>query len=412
MPKNNRTWLIALVLVLIAGGGAIVLRRTVFRTTGTARGRSRSPSPRIRSAPAVTSPARSGCTSTTRGRRSASRSARPAEPWQRSLKVDLNGFATTVERGKPVAGKCGPTVTAEPTSLLTRLDYDRSCLQGDTSRLTATVTVDGAAPVRGSAKKTAQPNVLMIMVDDMRTDELQWMPNVQRLIGEQGVTFNNGFASLPLCCPARASVLTGSTPTTTASGRTSRRGASARCATRTPSRCGCSGPATTRRTWASTSTATARRPSPARTAAPPRSTARRAGTSGEASVDGGMDPDDPQDGGTYRFFDTTLNDNCNGYLPLKPTYQTTAYTKLAREQLVTDKEQGKPWLNYISFTAPHHGAPAEPDDPDYLVTPARPPSGSGVRSTSTSTRRRVPTGSTPTAATSPPGSPSPRPTTR
>ena len=90
------------------------------------------------------------------------------------------------------------------------------------------------------------------------------------------------------------------------------------------------------------------------------------------SVDGGMDPDDPQDGGTYRYFDTTLNDNCNGFLPLGPTYQTTAYGKLASEQLVADKDLGKPWFNYVSFTAPHHGAPAESDDPDYLVTPARP----------------------------------------
>jgi arylsulfatase A-like enzyme len=34
--------------------------------------------------------------------------------------------------------------------------------------------------------------------------------------------------------------------------------------------------------------------------------------------------------------------------------------------------QGKPWMSYISFTAPHHGAPAEEDDPEAMVTPARP----------------------------------------
>ena len=45
-------------------------------------------------------------------------------------------------------------------------------------------------------------------------DELDvpWMRKTQRLLGEHGVRFSNSFAPLPLCCPARASVLTGQYP--------------------------------------------------------------------------------------------------------------------------------------------------------------------------------------------------------
>ncbi len=35
------------------------------------------------------------------------------------------------------------------------------------------------------------------------------MPATRRLIGRAGVTFKNAFATTPLCCPARASIMTG-----------------------------------------------------------------------------------------------------------------------------------------------------------------------------------------------------------
>lgn len=54
-----------------------------------------------------------------------------------------------------------------------------------------------------------RPNILVIETDDMRSDELQWMPNVRKLIGDRGLSFENSFAPYPLCCPSRASFLTG-----------------------------------------------------------------------------------------------------------------------------------------------------------------------------------------------------------
>jgi arylsulfatase A-like enzyme len=54
-----------------------------------------------------------------------------------------------------------------------------------------------------------RPNVVTIVTDDMRTDDLRWMPHVRQLFGQEGLQFQNSFASYPLCAPARSSLLTG-----------------------------------------------------------------------------------------------------------------------------------------------------------------------------------------------------------
>ena len=47
------------------------------------------------------------------------------------------------------------------------------------------------------------------MADDMRADDLRFMPHVRRLVAARGLTYENTFSPYPLCCPARASFLTG-----------------------------------------------------------------------------------------------------------------------------------------------------------------------------------------------------------
>ena len=54
-----------------------------------------------------------------------------------------------------------------------------------------------------------RPNVLVIETDDMRWDDLRWMPNVRRLLQRRGLSFENSFAPYPLCCPSRSSFLSG-----------------------------------------------------------------------------------------------------------------------------------------------------------------------------------------------------------
>ncbi len=54
-----------------------------------------------------------------------------------------------------------------------------------------------------------RPNIVLVTTDDQRLDEMQFLPNAQRLLGEEGLTFENALTPHPLCCPARAELMTG-----------------------------------------------------------------------------------------------------------------------------------------------------------------------------------------------------------
>jgi arylsulfatase A-like enzyme len=66
-----------------------------------------------------------------------------------------------------------------------------------------------------SAQETRPPNVVVIVADDMRWDELHAMPNVGERLAAGGVVFTDAFVVNPLCCPSRASILTGNHSHTT-----------------------------------------------------------------------------------------------------------------------------------------------------------------------------------------------------
>lgn len=53
------------------------------------------------------------------------------------------------------------------------------------------------------------PNIVVIMSDDQGPQMMRALPTVQREIANQGTTFENAIASYPLCCPARATLITG-----------------------------------------------------------------------------------------------------------------------------------------------------------------------------------------------------------
>src|SRR5215210_4688748 len=57
--------------------------------------------------------------------------------------------------------------------------------------------------------KDDRPNILVVMTDDMSTSDLKMLPNVRRLLGRKGTTFADAVDSFPLCCPARATFITG-----------------------------------------------------------------------------------------------------------------------------------------------------------------------------------------------------------
>ena len=60
-----------------------------------------------------------------------------------------------------------------------------------------------------AADEERPPNVLIIVSDDQRWGTLDGMPETRRIFGEGGLTYANAFVTTPLCCPSRASILTG-----------------------------------------------------------------------------------------------------------------------------------------------------------------------------------------------------------
>jgi arylsulfatase A-like enzyme len=63
--------------------------------------------------------------------------------------------------------------------------------------------------VVGGAGAATRPNIVFVLTDDQRFDTLRAMPTVQRELAGRGVTFKNAFVVNALCCPSRASILTG-----------------------------------------------------------------------------------------------------------------------------------------------------------------------------------------------------------
>lgn len=64
-----------------------------------------------------------------------------------------------------------------------------------------------ASPATGASPK--RPNVVVIMTDDQTLESMRVMERTNQLLGAGGTTFTSFQASFPLCCPARATYLTG-----------------------------------------------------------------------------------------------------------------------------------------------------------------------------------------------------------
>ena len=73
-----------------------------------------------------------------------------------------------------------------------------------------------AAPARAAARAVqaadSRPNIILLVLDDMRADDLAMMPAVQELLVAQGTSFSNFFATAPTCAPSRASIFRGQYP--------------------------------------------------------------------------------------------------------------------------------------------------------------------------------------------------------
>jgi arylsulfatase A-like enzyme len=59
------------------------------------------------------------------------------------------------------------------------------------------------------ASAASRPNVLIILTDDQPDGTLSVMPDLRRWMVRGGLRFTKAHATTPLCCPARASIMTG-----------------------------------------------------------------------------------------------------------------------------------------------------------------------------------------------------------
>jgi N-acetylglucosamine-6-sulfatase len=68
--------------------------------------------------------------------------------------------------------------------------------------------VSGCKP-RDAQTPTAKPNIVFILTDDMRKDDLKYMPKTRSVLKAEGMSFSSAFVSNALCCPSRATIMRG-----------------------------------------------------------------------------------------------------------------------------------------------------------------------------------------------------------
>lgn len=237
------------------------------------------------------------------------------------------------------------------------------------------VSKGSTAPADG-----ARPNIVTIVADDMRTDDLRWMPNVRELVADQGLDFANSFSSNPICAPARSSLLTGqyshNTGVLSVVRPTDYRAFDDRATV---------GTALNR---AGYNTLFLGKYLNGYGNGPSRVTHKNSfryvppgWTDWYGSVQRPRDSEFT--GGTYQYYHLLLNHNGRIEDRFKGTYQTVAEGRIARRLVTTYHRSAKPFFLYFAPIAPHVGGPLEDDDPapqvypfstteELFKTPARP----------------------------------------
>jgi N-acetylglucosamine-6-sulfatase len=205
----------------------------------------------------------------------------------------------------------------------------------------------------------AKPNILVLMTDDQTVESLRVMSNVNSFLARQGVTFTNNFASFPLCCPSRATYITGQYGHNhTIMGNAPPSGGYDKLA---PTH------ANSLPSWLQRAGYTTvhlgkylngyGRARPLEV--PP----------GWTEWYGSTDPS------TYRFYNYTLNEN--GRLVTYGTgaanYQADVYNRKAVDLVRRLAPSDKPFFLSVAFLAPHSGGPRDADDPGNQATPSPAP---------------------------------------
>jgi arylsulfatase A-like enzyme len=94
------------------------------------------------------------------------------------------------------------------------VDRKMMTLASHSRRLAAAAALAGLALIASAltwavGDAAAARNVVVVMTDDQDARSLRVMQGVKRQLGGSGTTFENFFATFPVCCPSRATFLTG-----------------------------------------------------------------------------------------------------------------------------------------------------------------------------------------------------------
>ena len=224
-----------------------------------------------------------------------------------------------------------------------------------------------------------RPNVVVIMTDDMRQSDLRWMPKTRRLLANQGARFTHSFAPYPLCCPARASFLSGQ--------YTHNHGVWSH---REPFGFASFDDDSTLPVWlhdAGYNTAFLGKylnGYGVQSLPGGRSSVRYippGWTDWRGAIGGGLPRSHPKNGGVHRYFDTTLNVN-GTFEGHQGEYQTKVLGDESVNIVKTYARRDAPFFLWANYVAPHKGSPVERDDPrnirrrdgriSKIVTPAVP----------------------------------------
>lgn len=116
----------------------------------------------------------------------------PAVPWGKSAAVAL--LAAALAAALAVFGSARGIAEREIT-----VDRPEVALVGPHA---------AGRPAVGDVTGT-RPNILLIITDDQERTSMRAMPQTLKLFKRQGVEFNNGYVTTPLCCPARATMYSG-----------------------------------------------------------------------------------------------------------------------------------------------------------------------------------------------------------
>jgi N-acetylglucosamine-6-sulfatase len=216
--------------------------------------------------------------------------------------------------------------------------------------------LNGAASA-GKSDVTIRPNVIVFETDDQTVESMRVMPNVKTLIADQGVTFDNSFVSYSLCCPSRSTFLTGQyahnhgvwsnaaptggyyklDSTNTLPVWLSRAGYQTILLGKYLNQYG---------------TKNAREIPP-----------------GWGQWYGTPDPS------TYRYRNYTINENGTlvNFGTAAGDYKTDVEAKLGVDLIARQAVDPRPFFMWVTFVAPHSGAPKDPDDPSGMSTPSPAP---------------------------------------